>query len=92
MGQLTGVLALLLSENPVLPLNVIRYTTALTQAMNNLQPNDPAVLSRKIIVLYSNKRTKPLFQIYFEMLSMILIQLLKRLSHDRNPWTLKSKL
>jgi len=92
MGQLTGVLALLLSENPVLPLNVTRYTTALTQAMNNLELNDSTVLSRKIIVFYSNKRTKPLFQIYFKMLSMILIQLLKRLSHDRNPWTLKSKL
>jgi hypothetical protein len=50
MGQLTGVLALLLSETPILPLNVTRYTTALTQAMNNLGPSDPTVLSMKIIV------------------------------------------
>jgi len=50
MAQLMGVLGLLLSENPVLPLNVTRYTTALTQAMNNLQPNNPTVLSRKRIV------------------------------------------
>ena len=50
MGQFTGVLALLLSETPVLPLNVNRYTVALTQAMNNLKPNDPSVLGMKIIV------------------------------------------
>jgi hypothetical protein len=50
MGQLTGVLALLLSETPILPLNVSRYTLALTQAMNNLQSNDSTVLGIKRIV------------------------------------------
>jgi len=44
MGQLIGVLALLLSETPVLPLNVSRYTSALWQAMNSLKPNDTSVL------------------------------------------------
>jgi hypothetical protein len=50
MSQLTGVLALLLSETPILPFNVTRYTTALIQAMNNLKPNDSRILSMKIIV------------------------------------------
>jgi hypothetical protein len=47
MAQFTGVLALLLSETPVLRFNVTRYAPALRQAMNNLQPSDPAVLSKK---------------------------------------------
>ncbi|CAF4804566.1 unnamed protein product, partial [Rotaria sp. Silwood2] len=34
MAQFTGVLALILSESPVLPLNVSRYASALTDAMN----------------------------------------------------------
>jgi hypothetical protein len=51
IGQLTGVLALILSESPLLPLNVSRYTSALRQAMNNLKPANAAVLSIKIIVL-----------------------------------------
>ena len=42
-----GTLALLLSETPVLQFNVTRYTPALRQAMNNLQPNDTTVLSMK---------------------------------------------
>ncbi len=71
MGQFLGVLGLLLSENPVLPLNVTRYTTALTQGINNLQRNDPSVLSMEIFFLYRNKKTKRLFQIRFEMLLMI---------------------
>jgi hypothetical protein len=44
MGQFTGVLALLLSETPVLPLNVTRYKSALQQAMNSLETNNSAVL------------------------------------------------
>ena len=51
MAQLTGVLALLLSETPVLPLNVTRYTVALTQAMNNLKPSNSADLSMKLFIL-----------------------------------------
>jgi len=49
MGQFVGVLALLLSETPILPLNVTRYALALAQAINNLQPNDPTVLGIKTI-------------------------------------------
>ncbi|CAF4768009.1 unnamed protein product [Rotaria sp. Silwood1] len=37
-------IALFLSETPVLQFNVTRYTTALMQAMNNLQPKDPKIL------------------------------------------------
>ncbi|CAM4743118.1 unnamed protein product [Rotaria magnacalcarata] len=44
MGQLMGVVALFLSETPVLQFNVSRYTVALREAMNNLKPNNPAVL------------------------------------------------
>ncbi|CAF5141280.1 unnamed protein product, partial [Rotaria sp. Silwood1] len=44
IGQLWGVLTLLLSETSVLPFNVTRYTTALMQAMNSLKPKDSAVL------------------------------------------------
>ncbi|CAF2689426.1 unnamed protein product, partial [Rotaria sp. Silwood2] len=44
MGQFWGILALLLSETPILQFNVTRYTTALMEAMNNLQPKDPRVL------------------------------------------------
>jgi hypothetical protein len=52
MAQLMGVLGLLLSENPALPLNVTRYTTALTQAMNNLQPNDPTLSRKRIVFVF----------------------------------------
>ncbi len=52
MSQLTGVLALLLSETPILPLNVTRYTTALREVLNSLQTNDTTVLSIKIIIFY----------------------------------------
>ncbi len=62
MGQLTGVLALLLSESPVLPMNVGRYTSALRQAMGNLQPNDNSVLSMKIMLyLAMDKEIETLF-------------------------------
>jgi hypothetical protein len=50
MAQFTGALALLLSESPVLPLNVSRYTLALTEAMNNLAPINSSVLGMTIIV------------------------------------------
>ncbi len=50
MGQFLGVLGLLLSENPVLPLNVTRYTLALTEAIENLQTNDSTVLGIKTIL------------------------------------------
>ncbi|CAF1640902.1 unnamed protein product [Rotaria sordida] len=44
IGQLWGVLTLLLSETPVLQFNVTRYATALIQAMNTLKPTDPTLL------------------------------------------------
>jgi len=51
MGQFMGVLALLLSETPILHLNVTRYIIALSQAIDSLQPTDPAVLSINIIAI-----------------------------------------
>jgi len=56
MGQFMGILALLLSETPVLQLNVTRYTIALRQAMSNLQPNNIAVLSIKELISLSNEK------------------------------------
>jgi hypothetical protein len=50
MGQFVGVLALLLSETPVLQFNVTRYTIALRQAMNNLTPNNSTVLGIKLFI------------------------------------------
>ncbi|CAF3577525.1 unnamed protein product [Rotaria sordida] len=44
MGQFTGVLALILSESPILPLNVSRYTSALTETMNSLKIVNPTDL------------------------------------------------
>ncbi|CAF2468459.1 unnamed protein product [Rotaria sp. Silwood2] len=44
MAQFTGVLALILSESSVLPLNVSRYASALTDAMNSLEIANPADL------------------------------------------------
>jgi hypothetical protein len=74
MGQLTGVLALLLSETPVLPLNVSRYTSALQQAVNTLQPSDSAVLGmQNELLLHSDKKPEILFQLHFEMQSLILV-------------------
>jgi hypothetical protein len=40
MGQFVGILALLLSETPVLPFNVTRYATILKQTMTNIKQND----------------------------------------------------
>jgi hypothetical protein len=44
MGQFLGVLGLILSETPVLPLNVTRYVPALKLAMNGLRPTNATVL------------------------------------------------
>ncbi len=44
MGQFMGVLALLLSETPVLPLNVTRYIPALKIAISNLRPINSTIL------------------------------------------------
>lgn len=46
MGQLTGVLALLLSETPVLPLNVSRYTSALKLAVDGLTLSNANALGK----------------------------------------------
>ena len=51
MGQLTGVLALILSESPVLPLNISRYALALKEIMTTLNTTNPTDLGRKIIVV-----------------------------------------
>ncbi|CAF1392354.1 unnamed protein product [Rotaria sordida] len=51
IGQLWGVLTLLLSETLVLQFNVTRYATALIQAMNTLKPTDPTLLGIRIIVV-----------------------------------------
>lgn len=40
MAQFVGVLALLISETPVLRFNVTRYASALQQAMKNIPEND----------------------------------------------------
>ncbi len=53
MGQFMGVLALLLSETPVLPLNVTRYIPALKLAIDNLQPTNATVLSIKNKCFYN---------------------------------------
>jgi hypothetical protein len=72
MAQFWGVLALLLSETPVLQFNVTRYTIGLTQAMNSLKPNNATVLSMKNNCFnISNNETEILLQIHFKMLSMI---------------------
>ena len=44
MGQFMGVLALLLSETPLLQLNVTRYISALKLAIGNLKPINSTVL------------------------------------------------
>jgi len=38
MAQFVGVLALLISEPPLLKFNVTRYTVTLTQILNSLLP------------------------------------------------------
>ena len=45
MGQFTGVLALILAESPVLPLNVSRYPTALSQIITDLKADGNANLN-----------------------------------------------
>ncbi len=40
MGQFVGILGLLLSETPILPLNVTRYATVLQETMKKIQQND----------------------------------------------------
>jgi len=40
MGQFVGVLALLISETPVLSFNVSRYVVVLQEIMNNIPQND----------------------------------------------------
>lgn len=53
-----GVLQLILSETPLLPFNVTRYTTALTLVVNQLKPANATVLSIKLdtsLLLYDNK-------------------------------------
>lgn len=47
MAQFWGVLALVLSETPVMPLNVTRYTDALLEGLNGLQPANISVLGRE---------------------------------------------
>jgi hypothetical protein len=37
MGRFTGMIALLLSETPVLPFNISRYTTALNEAIKSFE-------------------------------------------------------
>jgi hypothetical protein len=51
MAQFAGVLALLLSETPVLPLNVDRYTSALTMAIEGLQSKNRTVFGIDSIYL-----------------------------------------
>jgi hypothetical protein len=40
MGQFVGVLALLISETPVLSFNVSRYVAVLQEIMKNIPQND----------------------------------------------------
>ncbi len=40
MGQFVGVLALLISETPVLSFNVSRYAAILQETMRNIPQND----------------------------------------------------
>ena len=44
MAQFLGVLGLMLSEPPVLPLNITRYIPALKLAINNMRPTNASVL------------------------------------------------
>ena len=45
MGRLTGVLALILAESPILPLNVTRYGTAMEEELNHLKKTSSANMS-----------------------------------------------
>lgn len=38
MGRFTGVLALILAESLIIPMNVTRYGSALQEALNDLKP------------------------------------------------------
>ncbi len=40
MGQFTGVLALLISETPVLPFSVARYAIVLQETIRTIPQND----------------------------------------------------
>ena len=50
MGQFTGVLALILAESPVLPLNVSRYSIALSQIVKELKTTRNLDLSENSVV------------------------------------------
>lgn len=50
MGQFTGVLALILAESPVLPFNVSRYSTALSQIVKDLKTAGNLDLSENSVV------------------------------------------
>ena len=43
MGRFTGMIALMLAESPVLPLNVTRYTTALRLIISQLTQSNPSI-------------------------------------------------
>ena len=51
MAQLTGVLALILSEKPVLPLNVSRYTFALNNIIDGFSINSNINFSKNANLL-----------------------------------------
>lgn len=46
MAQFVGVLGLLLSETPVIPLNVTRYVPALKLAINGLKVDNASILGK----------------------------------------------
>jgi hypothetical protein len=48
MGQFWGILAMILSETPVLQFNVTRYTTALYQGLQSLKPANVSLLGMRI--------------------------------------------
>ena len=48
MAQLWGVLGLILSESPILPLNVTRYQKALLDGVNGLRPANISLLGNLI--------------------------------------------
>ena len=63
MAQFIGVLGLLLSESPVLPLNVTRYVLALKLAIDGLKVTNASVLGKpNIFFTMSEKRDKFYFR------------------------------
>ena len=63
MGQFMGVLALLLSETPLLQLNVTRYISALKLAIGNLKPINSTVLGIKNNCFHNQiKKEEPYFR------------------------------